>query len=435
MAAPRLIDRVKETVTTVGNGSYTVGATPATGYASVPNSFGDGDTGIFGVEDGLGGYEIFVGTYTSPSTLARTSIIKSSNSNLAVVWGAGNKTLACVMSADRADLVRMKHNLAGGAAPTANDDANDGYHIGSIWIYGTNVYVCTTETAAAAVWQRLSMVGAGTNSVLIGSSATAAGADGVAVGTSASASGATATAVGKSTVASAADASAFGSSASAAASASVAIGKSASVNATGTNSVAIGNTAAVAAAATGAVAVGYAANATAPNAIALGDSDAVRNAVGLGVDAPWKWTVTHGAQNAAGTAVAKNHEVTMVATTTNATPGKLALGADATTYGYNALSVKNALAVHGQVLAISAAASKLVEVKFLMRRFAAGNVALVGTPTVTTLFDESTASTWVVGVTADTTNQTFQIDITGEASVNIAWAGVFRCTVIENTIP
>ncbi len=46
----------------------------------------------------------------------------------------------------------FKNNFAGTAAPTVNDDALDGYSVGSTWVYGGNVYTCTNATAGAAVW-------------------------------------------------------------------------------------------------------------------------------------------------------------------------------------------------------------------------------------------------------------------------------------------
>lgn len=50
-----------------------------------------------------------------------------------------------------ADLA-FKNNFAGTAAPSANDDFADGYSVGSVWVYDSNVYTCTSATAGAAVW-------------------------------------------------------------------------------------------------------------------------------------------------------------------------------------------------------------------------------------------------------------------------------------------
>lgn len=48
----------------------------------------------------------------------------------------------------------IKSNLAGSAAPTANEDSGDGYAVGSIWIDTTNheFYVCEDASLGAANW-------------------------------------------------------------------------------------------------------------------------------------------------------------------------------------------------------------------------------------------------------------------------------------------
>ncbi len=52
-------------------------------------------------------------------------------------------------------------------APTAGDDANDGYAVGSLWIDVTNdvLYVCVDATATAAIWQRYTLYDAGLTSI------------------------------------------------------------------------------------------------------------------------------------------------------------------------------------------------------------------------------------------------------------------------------
>lgn len=60
-------------------------------------------------------------------------------------------------------LVGLLHNNAATAAPTVNDDAGDGYSVGSRWIDTTNdtSYVCVDSTVGAAVWQQTSGTGSG----------------------------------------------------------------------------------------------------------------------------------------------------------------------------------------------------------------------------------------------------------------------------------
>jgi hypothetical protein len=48
------------------------------------------------------------------------------------------------------------HKLNGTTAPTVNEDSNDGYTPGSLWVDTTNdvAYICLDATVGAAVWQR-----------------------------------------------------------------------------------------------------------------------------------------------------------------------------------------------------------------------------------------------------------------------------------------
>lgn len=51
------------------------------------------------------------------------------------------------------------HKLNGTTAPTVNDDTNDGYKVGSLWIDTTNdvAYVCVDASVGAAVWLRFQL--------------------------------------------------------------------------------------------------------------------------------------------------------------------------------------------------------------------------------------------------------------------------------------
>jgi len=94
-----LADRVKETTTTTGTGTYTL-AGAATGFQSF-SVIGNGNTTYYAATDNLS-WEVGVGTYTSSgTTLARTTILASSNSNNAVNWGAGSKDIFVTYPAGR----------------------------------------------------------------------------------------------------------------------------------------------------------------------------------------------------------------------------------------------------------------------------------------------------------------------------------------------
>jgi hypothetical protein len=89
-----LKDRVKETTLTTGTGSFAlVGA--VTGYDSF-GQIGNSNTTYYAVYlDGGSEWEVGIGTYTSPSTLSRDTILASSNSGSVVTFSAGQKTIWC----------------------------------------------------------------------------------------------------------------------------------------------------------------------------------------------------------------------------------------------------------------------------------------------------------------------------------------------------
>jgi hypothetical protein len=91
-------DRVKETTTTTGTGTYTL-AGAVTGFQAF-SVIGNANTCGYAITDGTD-WEVGVGTYTlSGTTLARTSVLASSNAGAAVNWGAGTKTIWCDFPAD-----------------------------------------------------------------------------------------------------------------------------------------------------------------------------------------------------------------------------------------------------------------------------------------------------------------------------------------------
>jgi hypothetical protein len=95
-------DRVKETSTTTGTGTYSL-AGAATGFQTFVAGIATGNTCYYTATDGTD-WEVGIGTVTdaTPDTLARTTILQSSNADAAVNWGAGTRTLFVTMPADRA---------------------------------------------------------------------------------------------------------------------------------------------------------------------------------------------------------------------------------------------------------------------------------------------------------------------------------------------
>jgi hypothetical protein len=94
-----LKERVKETTTTTGTGTYTLAG--AVGGFEAFSEVGNGNTTFYCCTDGTD-FEIGVGTYTaSGTTLARTTILQSSNSDSAVNWTAGTRTVFCTLPAEK----------------------------------------------------------------------------------------------------------------------------------------------------------------------------------------------------------------------------------------------------------------------------------------------------------------------------------------------
>lgn len=89
----KVADRIQETSTTTGTGTYSLDGA-ATGFQAFSVLGAGATTGYFATDDT--NWEVGIGTVgTGPSTLARTTILASSNGGSAVNWGAGTRRLYC----------------------------------------------------------------------------------------------------------------------------------------------------------------------------------------------------------------------------------------------------------------------------------------------------------------------------------------------------
>ena len=107
-------DRVMESSTTTGTGTYTL-AGAVSGFQSF-SVVGNGNTVYYVAEDidanstPLGGWEVGLGTYTSSGgTLSRDTILASSNSGSAVSWNVGTRR---VYLASAASFINGLQNLS-----------------------------------------------------------------------------------------------------------------------------------------------------------------------------------------------------------------------------------------------------------------------------------------------------------------------------------
>lgn len=102
-----LADRVKETSTTTGTGSLTL-AGAATGFQTFDAPLASSDTTYYVIQhQSAAEWEVGLGTFTSPSTLARTTILASSNSGSAVNLSAGTKDVFIGLPASKTSIGRQ----------------------------------------------------------------------------------------------------------------------------------------------------------------------------------------------------------------------------------------------------------------------------------------------------------------------------------------
>ena len=111
-------DRIKETSNTTGTGTYTL-AGAVTGFETFTANLSNSDTTYYCCTDNTD-FEVGLGTFTtSGTTLARTTILASSNSNNAVSWGAGTRTVFCTLPAAKTIVLDASGNASVGGTITA----------------------------------------------------------------------------------------------------------------------------------------------------------------------------------------------------------------------------------------------------------------------------------------------------------------------------
>ena len=99
-------DRVKETTTTTGTGTISL-AGAVTGFETFGTGIGNSNTTYYAITlPGTAEFEVGLGTLNSDSsTIARTTVISSSNSDSAVNFSAGTKTIFCTIPASKSVLL------------------------------------------------------------------------------------------------------------------------------------------------------------------------------------------------------------------------------------------------------------------------------------------------------------------------------------------
>jgi len=116
-------DRVKETSTTEGTITFNL-AGAATGFDTFVSGIGDTNTTYYAIFlQGSTEWEVGLGTIgdATPDTLARTTVITSSNSDSKVDFSAGTKDVFCTLPASKAIYLDGSGNQVGGFTSLVDD--------------------------------------------------------------------------------------------------------------------------------------------------------------------------------------------------------------------------------------------------------------------------------------------------------------------------
>jgi len=108
-----LRDRVKETTTTTGTGTLTLVSAPS-GFRRFNSALSDGDTTYYCIESGTQ-WEVGIGTY-SANTLARTTVLASSNSNSLINMTASRSFVFITYAAAKAVYKDSSDRIVSGSA-------------------------------------------------------------------------------------------------------------------------------------------------------------------------------------------------------------------------------------------------------------------------------------------------------------------------------
>lgn len=97
---PAYADRVKDTTTTTGTGNITLAGSAPTGFRTFAAAFGASGKMFYAISSSGGSeWEVGYGTLSGSTTLARTIVLASSNSNNLVNFSAGTKDVFCTVPA------------------------------------------------------------------------------------------------------------------------------------------------------------------------------------------------------------------------------------------------------------------------------------------------------------------------------------------------
>jgi hypothetical protein len=117
-------NRVRETTSTTGTGAVTLGGAVG-GFQTFAAGIGNSNTTYYAISINTESeWEVGLGTLNSDSsTLTRTTVLESSNSDSAVDFSAGSKEVFCTLPSEKAVYLDASDNQVGGFASLADDSS------------------------------------------------------------------------------------------------------------------------------------------------------------------------------------------------------------------------------------------------------------------------------------------------------------------------
>tara|TARA_B100000676_G_scaffold296583_1_gene337112 strand:- start:8891 stop:12115 length:3225 start_codon:yes stop_codon:yes gene_type:complete len=176
-----IADRVKETTTTTGTGTINLAGAPS-GFQTFVSGVGNSNTTYYTIEDANGSWEIGIGTVTdsSPDTLARTTVLATSNGDTTkITLSSGTHTVFGTYAAGKAVYLDasgvLSHSIVdadiSGSASIANSKlANSSVNFGGVSLsLGGSDTTPAFDLSDATNYPTSSLSGTITNAQLAGS--------------------------------------------------------------------------------------------------------------------------------------------------------------------------------------------------------------------------------------------------------------------------
>lgn len=139
-------DRVRETSTTTGTGTFTL-AGAVTGFRTFSTAIGNTNTTFYTIANqGTSEWEVGIGT-VGAGTLARTTVLSSSNAGSLVTFSAGTKDVFCTYPSERAVYVDGTNIVPGSSATLPLTSGGTG--ASTVSAAQTNLQVDPAGTAVA----------------------------------------------------------------------------------------------------------------------------------------------------------------------------------------------------------------------------------------------------------------------------------------------